>query len=285
MPFLHRRRDALSPLLLTCEHASRALPFSRGVSRRERRFLATHWGWDIGAWALTCELTDRLGLEAIGGRWTRLLIDLNRRAGDPTLVRRHVEGVELSWNRGLDPAEVERRLADFHTPYHVALDGLILHRLVRDVRPILLAVHSFTPTLDGRARPFEIGVLYGRDLELGRRFGRALRRRGLTVRYNQPYSGLAGMMYSVDRHGTHHGLPCLELEVSQRIAATRRQVARLAAAVAPVLAELIESRPSRARSTAAHRPSGSRRSSGSPRANRRGSRRASPARSRGRSPR
>ena len=52
---------------------------------------------------------------------------------------------------------------------------------------------------------------------IARRLGRALRESGLSVRYNQPYSGMAGMMYAVDRHGSHYRLPCLEIEINQRV--------------------------------------------------------------------
>jgi len=60
-----------------------------------------------------------------------------------------------------------------------------------------------------------------------------LREAGLRVRYNQPYSGMAGMMYSVDRHGSHHRLPCLEIEVNQKMFERGDAVRRLAAAIVP----------------------------------------------------
>ena len=93
--------------------------------------------------------------------------------------------------------------------------ALLLARSVSPVHPVLLAVHTFTPELNGHVRRFDVGVLYEHHRGPAQRLGRALRQEGLCVRYNQPYSGMAGMMYAVDRHGTHHRLPCLELEVNQ----------------------------------------------------------------------
>jgi predicted N-formylglutamate amidohydrolase len=228
-------------MILTCEHASRGLPFRAALGRGPRRILASHWGWDIGAWALTLHLVRRLRLEAVGGRWSRLWIDLNRRGDDPTLIRATAEGVELPWNQRLTPAEVEHRLLAYHTPYHLALDAMILHRLVRGIRPTLLAIHTFTPLYEGRVRTLDVGVLYDRDRGLARRLGRSLRRSGLDVRYNQPYSGLAGMMYAVDRHGGHHRLPCLELEVNQRLLDSPRAIARVGSAVAAAIGECVGS--------------------------------------------
>lgn len=240
-PFVLLRPRSLSPVVLTCEHASNRLPLSSGISTGQREILATHWGLDIGAWDLTRDLSRRLNASAIGGRWSRLLVDLNRRADDPTLSREIAAGVPLTWNSDLVAAELERRITEYHTPYHVEIDRLILRRLVRGVRPLVFAVHSFTPDYRGRPRPFDIGVLYERHRALAHGLGRALRDAGLSVRYNQPYSGMAGMMYSVDRHGKHHGLPCLELELNQELFDRRSAAPRLARVVERGVRELLDS--------------------------------------------
>ena len=229
---------SVSPVLISCEHAFNRLPFSRGVGREQRRVLASHWGWDIGAWQLSLDLARHLGAGAIGGRWSRLLVDLNRRADDPTLLRGRAGNVELPWNLELDADEIERRVLTYHSPYHQEVDRLILRRLVRGVRPLLFAVHSFTPVYDGRPSPFEIGILYEHHRRAAHRLGRSLRESGLSVRYNQPYSGMAGMMYAVDRHGSHHRLPCLELEVNHDNVRTPAATRRLGAVVARALREL-----------------------------------------------
>jgi predicted N-formylglutamate amidohydrolase len=216
-PFQLREGNPRSPVLLLCEHASNRLPFRSAPTPEERRVLDSHWGWDIGAWPLTLALARRWDAGAVGGRWSRLLIDLNRRVDDETLIRREAGGVRLSWNRELDDEEIERRVLTWHVPYHARVEASILRRLVRGVRPLLVSVHSFTPVYEGRGRPFQVGILFDRHEALARRVGRALERQGLEVRYNRPYSGRAGMMYSAERHGGHHALPSLELELNQAI--------------------------------------------------------------------
>jgi len=228
-PFVLLAARTLVPLVLTCEHASHRLPAHCAPDLEERRILRRHWGYDIGAWEVTRSLSRALGASAIGGRWSRLWIDLNRRVDDPTLIRERVEGRDLSWNARLEPIERERRVLGQHAPYHEALDRLIIRRLVRDVRPLLLAIHTFTPSLNGSVRAFDAGVLFEREERLARSLARDLRRGGLRVRYNAPYSGIAGMMYSVDRHGKHHGLPCLELELNQALFSDPSRTARLIA--------------------------------------------------------
>ncbi len=238
-PYLSLRPRARAGVLLTCEHATNRLPRGIAASRPEREILASHWGWDIGAWDLTRELSRRLGATAVGGRWSRLLIDLNRAVSEPTLVRQVAGGVALAWNRRLGPAEVERRVLTHHAPYHAEVERRIVSHLVRGARPLILAIHSFAPELSGERRRFEIGVLFGRHSRLARVLGRGLADTGLRVRYNEPYSGLRGMMYSAETHGTRHDLPCLELEVNQGLFEERTAAARLGRAIARVLSRTL----------------------------------------------
>jgi predicted N-formylglutamate amidohydrolase len=240
-PFLLHDPGSVGPVLLLCEHAANGLPFRAGIGAAARGALRTHWGWDIGAWPLALDLAARLGTTAIGGRWSRLLVDLNRRVDDPTLVRRRAGSVVLPWNDGIDAGEIERRALAYHAPYHGEVDRLIVRRLLRGVRPLLLAVHTFTPRLGRSTRRFEIGILYAHDRELARRLGRALGDTGLRVRFNQPYSGRRGMMYSAERHASHHHLPCLEVEVNQRLFRRPGAVPRLGESIASGVASLVGS--------------------------------------------
>lgn len=229
---------SLAPWVLTCEHASNRVPVDGPRGAAVQGLLKTHWAFDFGAWALARDLARRLGASAIGGRWSRLWVDLNRRVDDEALVRREAGGVMLPWNDHLTPAVLERRVTDYHTPYHNEIDRLILRRVVRGVRPVVFAVHSFTPVYDGRPRRFDVGILYEHHRRPAQVIARHVRAAGFVLRYNQPYSGMAGMMYAVDRHGSHHGLPCLEIEVNDALFAQPARVRRLAVAVEVGLREL-----------------------------------------------
>jgi predicted N-formylglutamate amidohydrolase len=234
-PFVTVLPRSLFPVVLTCEHASRSLPVRLRRSREIDRVLASHWGWDIGAWDVTLRVARILGTSAIGGRFTRLWLDLNRAPGDATLVRERAGRVGLPWNARLDADRIERRVLSVHAPYHAEVDRLVLRRVLRGIRPLLFAVHSFTPVLGRERRPFDIGVLFARHAPLARAIGRSLARDGLTVRYNEPYSGLAGMMYAAERHGSHHGVPCLELEMNQALFRDPEAARLLARSVAAAL--------------------------------------------------
>jgi predicted N-formylglutamate amidohydrolase len=238
-PFLRLRPASLSAVLLTCEHARHALPPPlRAAAPDELEILRSHWGWDPGAWDLTRALSRRTGFGAVGARWSRLVIDPNRRIDDPTLIRHEAEGVALSFNQRLAPSERERRIDAYHAPYHAEIDRLLMRRIVRGIHPAVLAIHSFTPVLHRHRRDFDVGVLYDDHAVLARRLARRVRAAGFRVRMNEPYSGIAGMMYAADRHGSHLDLPCLELEVNQARIGTRDQAEEIAGRLADAIAAL-----------------------------------------------
>lgn len=238
-PFVLLRARARGPVVLLCEHAFRRLPPGVRAAPADRAPLADHWGWDPGAWALTRELSRRLDAPAIGGRWSRLWLDLNRHVADPTLVLREAGGVELSFNRDLDAAEIRHRVDTVHAPYHEAADRLVRAARLDGRRPLVLAVHSFTPVWDGRPRAFELGVLFDRHERAARALMRGLAAGGARVRANRPYSGRHGMMYAADRHGEHHRLVNLELEINQGLFREPGAAARWGATVADALAAIV----------------------------------------------
>ena len=91
--------------------------------------------------------------------------------------------------------------------------------------------------LEKRSMP-EMYFLVARALELCRSgslmlFAEDERRVG-TARF-------LGMMYAAERHGAHHQVPCLELEVNQGRLCTKAGVEKILAAVAPAAKDL--SRP------------------------------------------
>jgi predicted N-formylglutamate amidohydrolase len=222
--------------VLACEHASCSLPRAYGTLGLGRADLRDHIGWDVGAAAVMREAARRLDAPCVASRWSRLLIDCNRDAADPSLIVARSDGREIPGNARLTRRERERRLAEYYAPYHEALDRVIRRALTRggDVR--LLSVHSFTPCLqDGRPRPFDIGVLFDRHVPLARRLGSALRKLGYAVRYNEPYSGLAGLIYSARRHGDGNGIPYVELEINNGLLRDPAGTKRLGRDVAKAL--------------------------------------------------
>ena len=79
---------------------------------------------------------------------------------------------------------------------------------------ILISIHSFTPAWKGVPRPWEVGVLYGRDGRLARPLMKHLAAAGFAVGDNEPYAGaLEGD--TLDTHGTKTGHANVLIEIRQ----------------------------------------------------------------------
>ena len=191
--------------VVTCDHASNAVPDwvcggDLGISPDD---MARHIAWDVGAAGLASALGRALDSPAILSRFSRLVIDPNRGALDPTLVMKLYDGTIIPGNRHITGDDIEERMDRLYRPYHHALAGLMARR----ADTVLLAVHSFTPCLRGRAsRPWHMGVLYShRGPELSLPLLNELAGiPDLCVGDNEPYAGhLPGD--SVDQHALRSG--------------------------------------------------------------------------------
>ena len=75
-----------SPLLFLCDHAANHIPAEYDGLGLAASLFETHIAYDIGAACVTRALAEAYGAAAVLGGVSRLLIDLNRGADDPTLV-------------------------------------------------------------------------------------------------------------------------------------------------------------------------------------------------------
>jgi predicted N-formylglutamate amidohydrolase len=224
-----------SAWLVTCDHASNRVPDeigggSLGLPEAE---MGRHIAYDIGAAGVTRHLAELLGAPAILSRFSRLVIDPNRGEDDPTLIMRLYDGTIVPGNRHLDGSERERRLDSYHRPYHAAYAALAARR----ADTIIVAIHSFTPRLYGRApRPWHIGILHACwDQRLSRPLLDLLRAEpDLCVGENQPYAGhLPGD--AIDRHALIPGRPNALIELRHDLIADPAGQRAWAERLAPLL--------------------------------------------------
>jgi len=226
-----------SALLLLCDHAANALPAAYGRLGLTRELFDTHIAYDIGAAHVTRALAEAYGAAAVLGRWSRLLIDLNRGPDDPTLVMKLSDGSIIPGNASVDAAEMARRIALFHAPYHDAIATEIdrILNLGRDRRgPILISMHSFTPAWKGKPRPWEVGVLWDRDGRLAGPLMVRLREAGFVVGDNEPYHD-ALENDGLNRHGTKRGLAHVLIEMRQDLIGDEKTAREFAMRLKPVL--------------------------------------------------
>lgn len=235
--------DAAGGLLFLCDHAQATIPpefADLGLSRAE---LGRHIAYDIGAEAVTRTLAAEFGAPAVMSRFSRLLIDPNRGVDDPTLVMRIADGAIVPGNAKLDSEGIAARIRRFYAPYDDAITRTIAAMRATGRNPVILAMHSYTPSLKGVARPWEITVIWDFDPRLNRALLDALgREHDLIVGENEPYQGgYAGD--TIDRHCLRHGLAHALVEIRQNLIDTQDKAAfwarRFARILRPLLADPI----------------------------------------------
>jgi predicted N-formylglutamate amidohydrolase len=233
--------SANAPVLLTCDHASNAVPQSLAGLGLAPEALEQHIGWDIGAASVTRRLARALGATAILSGYSRLVIDCNRDPADPSSIPEASDGIPVPGNRNLAPeARVVRREACFE-PYHQAVAARLDALFAAGGVPALLSIHSFTPVMNGLARPWQVGILWDKDPRLPVPLLAALRADpSLVVGDNEPYSAREPAGYTVRHHAVARGLPHMAIELRQDLVAAPEGAAfwaeRLAAALLPILA-------------------------------------------------
>lgn len=229
------------PVLLVCDHAAPCIPARLADLGVPEAALRTHIAWDIGAAALAGQLARALDAAVVQTGYSRLVVDCNRHPDDPTLMPVQSDGISIPGNRNLSASGRAGRMAGLYWPYHRAIEAQLARLAGPDASPVLIAVHSFTPVMDGRQRPWHVGVLWDRDPRLALPLLAALRGDGdLVVGDNEPYSGRDPAGFTIDHHAQAHGLAHVSVEVRQDLLATTAGIAtwaqRLAAALVPILA-------------------------------------------------
>ena len=205
-------------VLLVCDHASNAIPPGYGRLGLRREALERHIAFDIGAADLTRALARRLDAPAVLSTFSRLLIDPNRGADDPTLVMRYSDGAIVPGNARIDAAEIARRRERFWAPYRQTIEATVESMLATGEPPALVSIHSFTPVWRGAARRWKVGVLWDRDDRIAKPLLEALHAEpdlGVHgVGDNEPYDGaLAGD--TIDAVATARGLANALIEIRQ----------------------------------------------------------------------
>ncbi|MDE1967487.1 MAG: N-formylglutamate amidohydrolase [Alphaproteobacteria bacterium] len=227
-------------VILCCDHASNRVPRTLVQLGLGDEVLARHIGWDIGAAAVTRRLAPALGAASVLAGYSRLVIDCNRDPDDPSSIPATSDGVVVPGNRELSADARHARRAAIFTPYHTALTQSIDAVLARGAAPALISVHSFTPSLGGKARPWHIGILWDGDGRIASPLLAALRDdAALVVGDNEPYSARQPAGYTMRHHALERGLPHVAIEIRQDEIADDAGAAawanRLAAALRPIL--------------------------------------------------
>lgn len=219
-PFLLVDGDYSGGLILLADHARNQLPEEYGTLGLPESEFQRHIAYDIGVEAVTRFIAEKLGAPAVLSGFSRLLIDPNRGEDDPTLIRQLYDGAIITGNYPLSHQERELRLQQWYRPYHQAVAGAVEKTAdASGVPPLIIAIHSFTPRMQGYDRPWHVSLLWDTDDRVQKLLLQHLARdEKLIIGDNEPYDGaLKGdTMY---QHATVNGYPHVLIEIRQDLIA------------------------------------------------------------------
>lgn len=214
----------MTTLVLSCEHGGNDVPSDlRHCFAGDEEVLLTHRGLDLGALDLFKQLAP-LAAESASATLSRLCIELNRSEHHPRLFS--------AYARDLDDAR-KHELLFFHRAYRGEFTALIQQRIAAKEDIVHVAVHSFTPVLEGVKRTMDIGLLYdpsrGNERAFCMAWRKALHARAprLVVRMNQPYKGTSDGFPTRLRTVFPKHYVGIELEVNQRFVSHGRMEPRI----------------------------------------------------------
>lgn len=236
VPFEAIEGERTKGLVLLADHAGRELPDEYGDLGLPASEFNRHIAYDIGVEAVTRALAARRGVPAVMARFSRLLIDANRGEDDPTLIRQLYDGTVVPANYPMSAEERERRLDRYYRPYHDAVGSMIASvAAATGAAPFIFSIHSFTPSMQGRPRPWHVGVLWDSDPRAVKPLLSMLADDPLlVVGDNEPYDGaLRGdTMY---RHAIVNGYAHALIEIRQDLIATEEGAVEWAERLAPMV--------------------------------------------------
>ena len=229
--------DGPGPFVFVCDHASNHIPDAYMSFGFAEDALLTHIAWDPGALGVARRLAVRFDGPLFWPDASRLIIDCNRAPEAKSLIVSESEGRPVPANFGLTEAERARRLEQIHAPYHDAIDDCLKRRRARRQPTALVAVHSYTPVYLGKARPWQVGIVFGEDRRLADLLIRELEADPvLSVGINQPYSPGDQVYYTVERHSGPGALPAVMIEIRNDEIGDRDGERRWAKRLATILA-------------------------------------------------
>lgn len=203
-------------VVITCEHATRFVPNQfREIFAGHEHVLRSHRGWDPGTLDLGKTIANHFGFPLFATQVSRLLIEVNRSAWHSQLFS------EFSQTLGEDTKQ--NLLSDYYYSHRNAVENRIASQIEMAARVLHLSLHSFTPTLNGRVRDTDIGLLYDprrpSELAFCNRWKQSFQRVIPTwrVRKNYPYLGRSdGFTTYLRKRFSDSQYGGIELELNQR---------------------------------------------------------------------
>jgi predicted N-formylglutamate amidohydrolase len=207
---------ARSPFLLIGDHCGNRIPEALDTLGLKAVDRERHIAWDIGTAALGEHLARDLDAVFIRQAYSRLVVDCNRDPDAPDAIPERSDGTVIPANQHLSREQRHLRIAAIHQPYQDSIAAEIRRRGEVGLPVSLVSLHSFTSSMNGIARPWQIGVLHdGANDATALRLLEWLRaQERWRVGDNEPYV-MDKTDHTVPRHAFASGISYVEIELSQ----------------------------------------------------------------------
>lgn len=226
--------------IITCEHANNNFHhFEKLLSENDKRFVNTHWGYDIGALDIAVNIAKTSNLLLIHPNYSRLILDPNRPLTSTTLIREYVEeNIKLDINNKINQNR-EERLSLFYYPYYD-----ILYEVLSKLKPkYFISVHTFTKNYENnKAREFEVGLLFNNKNSVVKLLEEKLEKANIIYRLNEPYTAAVAFgYYSVETFDCPNITEGVLLEIRNDLAIDKDFSMKITNIVGEVVNELTNS--------------------------------------------
>jgi predicted N-formylglutamate amidohydrolase len=230
--------------LIICDHASFRVPRGLKDMGLKKTVLKQHIGWDIGAEDAALHISRRLDMPAVIAQYSRLVYDLNRAPQHHEAMLEESDHIKIPGNAGLSKKDRAQRVKEIYQPYHGKIEKLLTGFGRKKQVPLIIAVHSFTPQMDGFRRPWHISIMWNREAGIARRVVQEIHRLhpDILVGENQPYKMAGDDRFpgsTIHRHAEARDIPYVFVEFRQDLIDTKEKAVRWAEifleAIQPVL--------------------------------------------------
>jgi predicted N-formylglutamate amidohydrolase len=227
LPFRVENERGRGPGIVICDHASNRVPRALKDMGLKKATLKKHIGWDIGAEDASLHISKMLDMPAVLAQYSRLVIDLNRAPHHVECIPEESDHIRVPANAGLQKKDREQRLKEIYWPYQNKI-GQLADRFAKKKRaPLLISVHSFTPEMDGKKRPWHIGIMWKNEKKIAKQLIRNIRHShpSLLVGENEPYTLFDDRFpgSTIWRHAEERGLPYVFVEFRQDLIDTKQK--------------------------------------------------------------
>ena len=215
-PYFIYNKNEHSKIILLCDHASKIIPKKYKNLGLSQKNVNRHIGWDIGALKLAKKISKKINSTLIYSGYSRLLVDCNRSLKSKDAFIKKSEDTIIPGNIDINKNEKIVRAKKYYSPYHNVIKKIIEKQLKKDIIPIIVSIHSFTPKYLNKSRPWHIGLLQRRDKRLTSLFVNEIKRNGnLVLGINQPYKLNLQGDFTIPFFAESKGLPNVLIEIRQ----------------------------------------------------------------------